>query len=252
MPQASCANHLLAALRPEDYQRLQPHLQETVLEQGQLLCWPGKVVTHVFFPTTALASLVCSTRAGESIEVAVIGTEGAVGYTFALHDQWSHGQAVVRRSGVALRMPLPLLRQEFNRGGPVALLLMRSSELLRAQMAQTALCSHMHRLEEQLCRWILVSMDRCNSTRIDATQQQVADMLGVRREGVSTAVSRLQEAGAIHWGRGRLQVTDRTALESRCCECYGAMRAASVRLFGGSVRHRSDAVLGQEPIERHA
>lgn len=232
MPTDPRANHLLAALRAEELQRLEPHLDPVGLEQGQLLCAPGRTVSHVYFPTTALVSVLCSTFAGDSIEVAMTGPEGLVGATFASNGQWAHGRAVVQRAGGALRLPLAVLQREFARGGSLQLLTLRHGELEKAQMAQTALCSRMHKLDEQLCRWILMSLDRCDSTRFAVTQQRVAGMLGVRREGVSAAVRKLQADGLLHWGRGRLQVMDRPALESRCCECYGAMRSASQRLFG--------------------
>jgi hypothetical protein len=226
------ANHLLAALRPEELQRLQPHLEPAALVHDQQLCQPGLVVSHVHFPTTALVSLVCSTCAGDSIEVGMIGSDGVVGATFAVQDRWTLGRAVVQRAGGALRLPLRVLQREFARGGSLQLLTLRHGELLMAQVAQTALCSHRHRLDEQLCRWILSNLDRTGSARLEVTQQHVAGMLGVRREGVSTAVRRLQADGLLYWGRGRLQVADRAALESRCCECYGVLRTTSQRLFG--------------------
>lgn len=226
------ANHLLAALRTEELQRLEPSLEEVTLHDGQLLCAPGRTVTHVYFPTTALVSLVCSTYAGDAIEVAMTGSDGLVGTTFATNGQWAHGRAIVQRAGGALRLPMPILQREFARGGGLQLLTLRYSELQKVQMAQTAVCGRLHKLDEQLCRWMLMSLDRCDSTRLAVTQQQVASMLGVRREAVSSAVRRLQDDGLLHWGRGRLQVVDRPALEARCCECYGAIRAASQRLFG--------------------
>lgn len=232
MPTAPRANHLLAALRPEDLQRIESQLEETTLELGQVLFAPGRSVTHVYFPTTALVSVLCSTYAGDSIEVAMTGPEGVVGPTFASNGQWAHGRVVVQRGGGAFRLPSSIMHREFLRGGALQLLTLRYGELQKAQMAQTALCGRMHKLEEQLCRWILMSLDRCDGMRLAVTQQQVASMLGVRREGVSAAVRRLQEEGLLHWGRGRLQVTDRVTLEARCCECYGAIRSTSQRLFG--------------------
>jgi CRP-like cAMP-binding protein len=229
MPSAT-RNELLSALPADEYTRLQPHLRSTHLKAGEVLS-DGQV-HHVYFPTSALVSLLCSTPTGESMDVALTGCDGMVGLPFAGAEPWAPSQAVVQRTGEALRLPLPVVRAEFHRGGSLQVLTLRYTQLLMAQMAQTALCSRRHRLDQQLARWILMSMDRCGSKRLDVTQQQLASMFGVRREGVSLAVARLQSAGVLHWGRGRMHVTDRAGLEALCCECYATLCATSHRLFG--------------------
>jgi CRP-like cAMP-binding protein len=230
--EAQHGNRILAQLPPDQLLRLQPLLEAVTLWPEQLLCTSGCPVRHVYFPTTAVAALVCSTCTGRSIGVATFGAESLVGVTFAAGDLWTQGRAVVEHAGGAWRLPLAHLQGELARGGQLLQATLRNEELLKAQMAQTALCSHSHRLEEQLCRWILTQVDRSGSMRIAVTQEHVAGMLGVRREGVSTAVQELRADGVLHWGRGSLQVTDRRALEARCCECYDTLRATSRRVFG--------------------
>jgi CRP-like cAMP-binding protein len=226
-----CANGLLAALPVADFRRIEPYLQEVELEVGQVLGAADRPVTHVYFPSTSLVSALCNTRTGATVEVAVVGSDGVVGMSFADSLPWAPGLAVVQRTGQALRVPIRVMREEFARGGPLQVLTLRYATLLTAEIAQTALCNRLHRLSEQLSRWILTNMDLCGSDRIFATQQQVAMTLGVRREGVSAAASRLEEAGMLHWGRGRLHVTDRPALESHCCECYAVVCRMRERLF---------------------
>jgi CRP-like cAMP-binding protein len=229
--EACYTNGLLAALPGTAFHRISPHLQEVELELGQVLGSDDRPVSYVYFPITALVSVLCHTRTGATVEVALIGSDGVVGMSFADAYAWTPGLAVVQHPGQALRVPMRVMREEFARGGPLQLLTLRYARLLTAQIAQTALCNRLHHLDEQLCRWILVHMDRYGSHRIEATQQQVAAMLGVRREGVSAAARKLQEAGVLHWGRGRLRVTDRVALESHCCECYDVVRDMARRVF---------------------
>jgi CRP-like cAMP-binding protein len=230
--EAQRGNRILAQLPPDQLLRLHPLLEPVTLWPEQLLCASGRAVSHVYFPTTAIASLVCSTCTGRSIEVATFGAESLVGVTFAAGNLWTQGRAIVERPGGAWRLSLAHLQGELARGGQLLQATLRNEELLKAQMAQTALCSHSHRLDEQLCRWILTQVDRSGSMRIAVTQEHVAGMLGVRREGVSMAVRQLQADGALYWGRGSLQVTDRRALELRCCECYDTLRATTRRVFG--------------------
>lgn len=223
------ANSLLAALPPAELERIQPHLQVTGLEHGQVLCKASRPPRHVYFPTTALVSLLYHTPSGEGIDVAVTGPEGMVGMPFAL--PWSTGQAVVQCAGEALSLPVTVMQEEFARGGSLQWMALRYGQLLLAQVAQTALCNRLHRIDQQLARWILTTLDRSeNGERLQVTQAQVAKMLGVRREGVSSAVRKLEAAGVLYWGRGRLKVTDRARLKSHCCECYDALRTLAQRL----------------------
>lgn len=224
-------NLLLAALPEAELDRIRPHLQVTELENGQVLCKASRPPRHVYFPTTALVSLLYHTPSGEGIDVAVTGPEGMVGMPFGPSLPWSTGQAVVQCAGEALSLPVSVMQEEFARGGSLQWMALRCGQLLLAQVAQTALCNRLHRIDQQLARWILTTLDRSESgERLQFTQAQVAKMLGVRREGVSSAVRKLEAAGALYWGRGRLKVTDRARLESHCCECYGALRALAQRL----------------------
>lgn len=228
--ETTCANELLASLPAPDLERLEPHLRVAELESGQVLCQSTKAPRHVYFPTTALVSLLYNTPSGDAMDVAMTGSDGMVGMSFGPALAWAPGRAVVQRAGEALSLPAQVMQEEFARGGPLQWLTLRYTQLLMAQIAQTALCNRLHRLDQQLARWILTSLDRCGGDRLEATQQEVARMLGVRREGVSSAVRRLEDDGALYWGRGRLRVNDRTVLEKHCCECYPALRSLSERL----------------------
>ncbi|MBK6006403.1 Crp/Fnr family transcriptional regulator [Ramlibacter ginsenosidimutans] len=223
-------NKLLSELLPDELDRLRPHLVEIELVEGDVLCGDVGPVTHVYFPTTAVVSHLCSAAAGESIDVAATGHEGVVGLTFA-SGNWSPGQAVVQRAGRAWRLPASVLRAEFAKGGSLQLQALRYQQWLMVQMAQSALCSRMHRVDQQLCRWILTRLEHGDPDRLAVTQQQVARMLGVRREAVSGAATRLESGGVLHWGRGRLHVMDRDALEAGSCECYQALRGHAQRLL---------------------
>lgn len=227
---SSYANDLLAALPPAELERIRPHLKSTELETGQVLCRESRPSRHVYFPTTALVSLLCNTSSGEGVDVATTGSEGMVGISFGHSLAWGPGQAVVQCAGDAITLPVQVLEDEFARGGSLQWLTLRYTQLLMAQIAQTALCNRMHRLDQQLARWILTSLDRCGGERLSITQQQVAAALGVRREGVSAAVRRLESHGVMYWGRGRLRVTDRVGLERQACDCYGTLRGIAQRL----------------------
>jgi CRP-like cAMP-binding protein len=217
------ANDLLACLSADDLDRLRPHLTHVCIKPGEVLLGEGRPVSHVYFPTTARISVLCGTAAGDSMEVAVAGSDGVIGLTFSASSNWLPGHAVTQREGEALRLPLSVLHQEIARGSLLQLLALRYTQLLMAQMAQCAVCSRLHRVDQQLCRWILMNLDRGTDDRLVVTQQQVARLLGVRREGVSSAAARLQEAGVLRWGRGRLRVIDHAGMEAHCCECYGAL-----------------------------
>jgi CRP-like cAMP-binding protein len=250
MPLPCSYNGLLAALSAEELDGLQPQLRQAALHQGTVLCSEGQPVTHVYFPTTAVISIACSTITGDSMDVAIIADDGLAGLTFSASGEWTPGRVVVQRSGEAWRLPASVLRQAFAQGGNLQLLALRYQQFLMAQMAQTALCSRLHRVDRQLCRWILGSLERSGGERLNATQQQVARMLGVRREAVSAAVGRLEQQGVLHWGRGRLRVLDHAALESNCCECYHVLRGQALAWLPSGVARR-DAVLGHQAVERH-
>jgi CRP-like cAMP-binding protein len=222
-------NQLLAGLSGDELGRLEPDLVQVVLQQDLVLCGDGRPVTHVYFPTSSLVSVLCSTSAGDSMDVAVIGAEGVIGLTFSASGEWLPGRVVVQCSGEAWRLPVAALRQEFAHGGSLQRWCCYH-QLLMAQMAQAAV-QPPHRVDQQLCRWILASLDRTGGDRLETTQQQVARMLGVRREAVSAAASRLEDQGVLHWGRGRLHVLDRVALQAHSCECYQALRCQAQGLF---------------------
>lgn len=224
-------NVLLDALPADESRRLSGHLVLVLLQQDSVLCGDGRAVAHAYFPTTALVSILCSTSGGDCMDVAAIGPDGLVGLTFSASGHWTPGRAVVQRSGEAWRVPVTALHQELAHGGTLQLLALRYQQLLMAQMAQTALCSRVHRLDQQLSRWILAAVDHGGSERIEVTQQQVARMLGVRREAISGAAGRLEAQGALHWGRGHLRVLDRAALAAHCCECHEALREEAQVLF---------------------
>lgn len=233
MPPAevSYPNSILCALPAEDYQRIEPDLHRTDLVAGQVLYGGRSYSNDVYFPLTALVAVLCTSLSGESLDVALTGADGMVGGLLAVPTHWAPGSAVVQRRGAAVRLPASILRQEFARGGALQRQVLLYTQLLMAQIAQTAMCNRLHRIDQQLCRWILMSMDRCGRDRLEITQQQLATMLGVRREGVSLAVRRLQSAGYLYWGRGRVHVLNRAGLEAQCCECYEALRNADRRLF---------------------
>lgn len=225
----SHANRILAALTPEEQDRLQPHLSGVRVDEGEVLLGDSRPVAYAYFPTTAIVAHLCSTSSGESINVAATGADGVVGLSFAWGN-WSPGRAVVERAGHAWRLSTSALRLEFAMGGSLQLQALRYQQLLMLQMAQTALCSRLHRVDQQLCRWILTHLDE-GQDRITVTQQQVARMLGVRREAVSLATTRLEAADVLRWARGRVRVLDQRALEARSCECYQVLRGHAQHLF---------------------
>jgi CRP-like cAMP-binding protein len=228
---SACENLVLASLDAPDRERLWRQLEPVILLRGQVLCESSRRISHVHFPTSALVSLSCGGAGGDSSDVALIGYDGIVGVTYCTDDEGAPGRAVVQRTGAALRVPAPVLRREFERGGSLHRLTLRYELLLMAQMSQAALCNRHHRVEQQLCRWLLTSMDLCGSTVLYITQQQLAGMLGVRREGVSGAAGKLQAAGILRWSRGRVRIVDRARLEGGACECYEALRAERGRLL---------------------
>ncbi len=226
-------NHLLAALPPADLERLLPHLQLIVMPLGDVLYESGILLRHVYFPTTSIVSLLYVMSDGASAEIAVVGNEGVIGVSLFMGGETTPSRAVVQSAGHAYRLTGQLLKEEFTRAGAMQHLLLRYTQALLTQMAQTAVCNRHHSLDQQLCRWLLLSLDRLPSNQLVMTQELIANMLGVRREGVTEAAGKLQSAGLIQYSRGRITVLDRAALEARTCECYGVVKRECDRLLPG-------------------
>ena len=225
------ANHLLAVLPPAEAERLFPYLEPIQLPLGGVLYESGAELNHVFFPTTAIVSLLYELESGASAEIAVVGNEGIVGIALFMGGGTMPNRAVVQSTGLAYRLPGQLLKREFERAGPLQHLLLRYTLALLTQMAQTAVCNRHHTVDQQLCRWLLLSLDRLPASELSMTQELIANMLGVRREGVTEAAGKLQAAGLIHYNRGRIAVLDRPGLEARVCECYDVVRKEFRRLL---------------------
>ena len=224
-------NKLLAALPDAEAQRWLPQLESIQLPLGEVLYESGSTLTHVYFPTTAIVSLLYVMENGASAEIAVVGNDGLVGISLFMGGESTPSRAVVQSAGHGFRLKAQLLKNEFNRAGPVLHLLLRYTQALITQMSQTAVCNRHHSLDQQLCRWLLLSLDRLQGTELKMTQELIANMLGVRREGVTEAAHRLQEAGLIRYSRGHISVIDRNGLEKRVCECYGVVQKEYDRLL---------------------
>lgn len=226
-------SHLLAALPDDEFGRLQPHLELVPMPLGKVLYESGSQMRHVYFPTTSIVSLLYVLEDGASAEIAMVGNEGILGIALFMGGGTTPSRAVVQSAGHAYRLPAALLRDEFNRAGPMLHLLLRYTQALITQMAQTAVCNRHHTVDQQLCRWLLMSLDRLSSNELFMTQELIANMLGVRREGVTEAAGKLQDAGLIHYRRGHITVTDRAGLEARACECYQVVKKEFDRLLPG-------------------
>jgi CRP-like cAMP-binding protein len=224
-------NRLLAALPEAAYERLLPSLEQVAMPLGEVLATAGSELPYLYFPTTCIVSLVYVMANGASAEIAVTGFEGVVGIALFLGGHTSPSQAVVQSEGRAYRIRASAIREEFERGGPMQHLLLLYTQALTSQMAQTAVCNRHHTLDQQLCRWLLLSLDRLHSDELSMTQELIANMLGVRRQGVVEAAGRLQNAGLIDYRRGRIQVIDRPGLEARVCECYSVVKREYDRLL---------------------
>jgi CRP-like cAMP-binding protein len=224
-------NLLLAALPGEEWERWEPELQPVDLPLGMVLYESGMRLSHVYFPTSAIASLLYVLEDGASAEVAVVGFEGVVGISLFMGGISTTSRAVVQSGGRGYRLRASTVMQEFNRGGTVLRLLLRYTQALLTQMSQTAVCNRHHTLDQQLCRWLLLSLDRLHSSDLVMTQELIANMLGVRREGVTEAAGHLQDAGLIRYRRGHITVLDRVRLEQRACECYGVVKREYDRLL---------------------
>jgi CRP-like cAMP-binding protein len=224
-------NHLLAAFPAAEFERLSPHLELVEMPLGEALYESGGRLQHVYFPTTSIVSLLYVLENGASAEIAVVGNEGILGISIFMGGETTPSRAVVQSAGHGYRLNAQLLKQEFNRAGPVLRLLLRYTQALITQMTQTAVCNRHHAVEQQLCRWLLLSLDRLSSDSLTMTQELIANMLGVRREGVTEAAGNLQRAGLIRYSRGRIDVLDRPGLEGAVCECYGVVKLEFDRLL---------------------
>ena len=225
-------NRLLALLPPEDYERLRPDLRPVSFSLGEVVYEFGGQLDYVFFPTTAIISLLYTMENGSSAEMGLTGNDGVVGIALFMGGGTMPNRAVVQSAGGALRMKAKILKDEFALGGKFQQLLLRYTQALITQISQTAVCNRLHSVEQQLSRWLLLSHDRLNTDELIMTQELIADMLGVRREGVTVAAGRLQDAGAISYVRGRIQILDRQKLEEAVCECYRVVKDEFKRLLG--------------------
>ena len=223
-------NQLLAALPDAEWQRWLPQLEPIELPLGQVLYESGSTLSHVYFPTSAIVSLLYVMENGASAEIAVVGYEGIVGVSLFMGGESTPSRAVVQSAGQGFRLPAQAIKDEFKRA-PVLHLLLRYTQALITQMAQTAVCNRHHSLDQQLCRWLLLSLDRLRGLELVMTQELIANMLGVRREGVTEGALKLQQAGLIRYARGRITVLDRRGLEQRTCECYAVVKKEYDRLL---------------------
>ena len=229
-PPLAKQNQLLDALSTAELKRLVPHLEPVEMPLGQVIYESGRVLDYVYFPTTCIISLLYVMEDGSSAEIAIVGHEGLVGISLFMGGDTTPSRAVVQSEGQAFRLAAHHLRAEFGRGGSMQHLLLRYTQSLITQMAQTAVCNRHHSVDQQLCRWLLLSLDRLPSDELVMTQELIANMLGVRREGVTAAAGKLQSAGVINYRRGHIKVLDRPKLETMSCECYEVVRRESERL----------------------
>jgi len=237
LPHSPNQNHLLAALPAEEFGRLAPHLELVPLLLGESIYEPGGQLTHVYFPTTAIVSLLYVLESGASAEIAGVGNEGILGIALFMGGETTPSSAVVQTAGHAYRLQARLLKEEFGRGGLVQRLLLRYTQALLTQMCQTTACNRHHSIEQQLCRWLLLTLDRLPSNELVVTQELVASALGVRRESITEAAGKLQRAGLIRYRRGHLAVLERSGLEAGACECYAVVKKEIGRLLS-DVRYR--------------
>ena len=231
---ARSLNQLLAQLPEADWQRWRPHLVPVELKLGQVLYESGATLEQVYFPSTAIVSLLYVMENGASAEIAVVGFEGLVGISLFMGGGSTPSRAVVQSAGQGFALSAAMIQDEFNRSSAVMHLLLRYTQALITQMAQTAVCNRHHTLDQQLSRWLLLSLDRLQGNELVMTQELIANMLGVRREGVTESAVKLQGAGLIRYARGRITVLDRPGLEQRSCECYAVVKKEYDRLLPAS------------------
>jgi len=223
-------NNILDALPAEERERLFPHLTLVEMPLGMVLYEAGEALRHIYFPTDSIVSLLYVMKDGASAEIAVVGNEGAIGVSLFMGGETTPSRGIVQSAGSAYRLSGRRLKQEFERHGQLLHVLLRYTQSLITQMAQTAVCNRHHSIDQQLCRWLLLSLDRLPSNRLNMTQELIANMLGVRREGVTGAAGKLQDLGVIHYSRGRINVLDRPKLEQLSCECYAVVKQETDRL----------------------
>jgi len=224
-------NHLLDALPAEDYARLLPDLELVAMPLGWAIYESGSHMDHLYFPTTSIVSLLYVTENGASAEIAITGNEGLIGISLFMGGESTPSRAVVQSEGHAYRLKEIVLKKEFALGGQLQHLALRYTQALITQMSQTAVCNRHHSVDQQLCRWLLLSLDRLQGNELRMTQELISNMLGVRREGVTEAAGKLQAAGLIHYSRGKITVLDRPGLEQRVCECYAVVKKEFDRLL---------------------
>jgi CRP-like cAMP-binding protein len=224
-------NQILAALPPRDFARLSPHLKLVAMPLGKVLYESGEALRHVYFPTDSIVSLLYVMTNGMPAEIAIVGNEGVIGIALFMGGETTTNRAVVQSAGSAYRLAGSLLKAEFDLHAEMQRLLLRFTQALITQMAQTAVCNRHHSIEQQLCRWLLLSLDRLASNKLTMTQQLIADMLGVRRQGITEAAGKLQKLGVISHYRGEITVLDRFRLEKLCCECYAVVKIETNRLL---------------------
>ena len=231
MPADPRKNKLLAALPEAEWERWLPQLEWVQMPLGQVLCESGRTISHVYFPTNSIVSLLYVMESGASAEIAVVGNEGIVGISLFMGGESTPSRTVVQSAGEGFRLKARMIKEEFDRSGPVLRLLLRYTQALISQMAQTAVCNRHHSLDQQLCRWLLLSLDRLSGNELVMTQELIANMLGVRREGVTEGALKLQKAGLIQYSRGHITVLNRQGLEERTCECYAVVKKEYDRLL---------------------
>ena len=230
-------NHLLAALTADERERVFPHLRLVSMPLGKVLYESGDALEYVYFPIDSIVSLLYVLESGASAEISVVGNEGLIGIALFMGGGTTPSRAIVQSAGHAFRLGGQRLKDEFHRNGGLQLLLLRYTQALITQMAQTAVCNRHHSVDQQLCRWLLLSLDRLKSNRLVMTQELIANMLGVRREGVTDAAGKLQKLGAISYSRGQITVLDRPRLEQLCCECYSVVKRETDRIEGLASNH---------------
>jgi CRP-like cAMP-binding protein len=230
-PAALLQNQLLAALPPADLARISDQMEAAPMPLGHVLYESGDQLQHVYFPTNSIISLLYVMEDGSSAEIAIVGSEGIVGISLFMGGETTPSRAIVQSAGQAFRVSSKVLKTEFHRAGPLQDVLLRYTQALITQMSQTAVCNRHHSVEQQLCRWLLMSLDRLGSTELSMTQKLIADMLGVRRVGVTEAAGKLQKLGLIEYSRGRIVVLDRAGVERHACECYQVVKREYARLL---------------------
>jgi CRP-like cAMP-binding protein len=230
VPGNPAQNHLLAALSPAERERIFPHLRLVPMPLGKVLYESGDVLRHVYFPIDCIVSLLYVLESGASAEISVVGNEGLIGIALFMGGETTPSRALVQSAGHAYRLIGQRLKDEFHRNGGMQLVLLRYTQALITQMAQTAVCNRHHSVDQQLCRWLLLSLDRLSSNQLTMTQELIANMLGVRREGVTEAAGKLHKLGVIRYARGKITVIDRPMLEALCCECYAVVKKEGDRL----------------------